>query len=1137
MPFSPTVTDDEEHPPALSGTPTAWITLGLIVALAAGWLFSDQLLCGAVRTVFFASSQLCGERVHVEKIFMAPDGGFDLRGIEWTRGRQEHGSSLRCDWAIIRTVSAWRMIFPAAGQGRGWIRELIVGKAKLLVDVRDTPQATTASSGRPSANGLFLNPRFLPAALSAGPVDVVVIGSAGRIAVNGLTLRLPSRWPGRVALSDATIDVGSWHRMVPKGTAPAQWDGGPLRIGELGLGDGMTLKELTLRPLEDRLEFGLRGVIGKGILRGDGSIGRQGQSSRLEVTLVGEGLGLDAFAGFLKDGNQATGTISQARLTFRGDPTRPLDADSALRLVAKNFRWEGKGWESLRVAATLTGRTLTLSELLLRQGENELEAEGQSRLPADWHALMHAPFRANFSAMLSDAGSLASLAGPSLGRLGGGLSFEGELHGADNKAEGYCNFAGSGTRLRDLAVDWLKGSILFKGEKTELAYFEAHAGEDRVEASGTLANSMPHDYSAQATVASGNFPKRLAQLGVATVSASGSGGLKGTWQGWGSTAGHTGSFQASTTDWVSRWTTTGMSGSFEGSYGPGRFTLSKAEFLQDDLTLSMRLEATASKLAVSSIRALRAGKTQPLLEGSVSLPVDANDGWESGDLLRTLSMDKPVAADLRLRGITAGELAGVLGQKSGIRGTLDGELSVAGTPGEPLLNGTLHLGKFTPPDGGEPRDLQLSIETHDHRASVSLKQEGAEPPPLALRIAGPLRLTNDQGRLRFAGESEPLEGAVALRQIPLDGWASLLGLGGDRWPLLHATGTGDVKVSGTAGQPALGGTMVLRAKQAGLFGRNRLEDVDLPLVMAGGKPVMIMTNGSARYAGKPVALSGKIDLGGDTRESDVRMEGCSLPVSLGLGIITTADADLRFTAKGTNPPVLGGAVVLQPAAIDLCRRLTPCFAPPGIALAAATPSPQPTAALGNLQLALTLKTSGSKGEAAEPSAPQIWADLSVQGEARSPKVTGSVTAINQTLRLPSGSFLLPEAKIVLDEAGTKMESAHAFGITRLGFCTLSPSGDLEKTDCGIAGREGTMAADLLLALASSPSGRGDNAAPILQIAAWLRQETLFPTPAAEWSTRQPGSPAPGALGYYGTPWVWNWSGESRSIEPTTNTAR
>jgi len=1144
MPFSPTTHDEAEHPPALSGTPTAWTTLGIIALLIAGWLLADELICGAIRATLVAVSWQRGESVHVEKMHLDGNGGVEMRGIEWSFGPKEHRSSLKCDWAILRVNSPWRLIFHGGGGEHRILSEVMAGKSRLLVDLLQTPASVKAPAENSGGARLALpNPNLLPASFTAGPVDTVVIGENGRIAVNGLFLRLPSRWPGRITIGDSTADVGSWRRTIPKGSAPAFWDGTTLRIGEMGLVEGLDLQELTLKPLDDRLEFGLRGMIGKGILRGDGSLGTKGPAGWLEVTLVGERLGLEAFSGLMKDDNRATGTIQQARFTFRGDPRRPMDADSALRLVARNFRWEGKGWESLRVAATLTGRTLTVSEMLLRQGDNELEAEGQSRLPADWRAILRAPFSGTFRATLADAGTLAALAGPELVPLGGGLSFEGEIRGADNKAEGYCNFAGSGTRLRDLSVDWMKGCILFEGEKTQLAYLEASAGADRIVAEGTVANSRPHAYSAKADVAVKNLTKSLAQLGITTPPAIGGGALRATWQGEGetSTTNHTGTFQASVSDWVSRRTKAGMSGRFEGGYSPGRLELSKAEFFQGDLTLSMQLKATRGNITASSIKATRPGKPKPLLEGYLSLPVDPNDFRESGDALRTLAMDSPVSMNMLFRGIKAEELADLLGQQAGFTGTLEGAIAANGTPAEPDLDATLRIGKFSPGAGGATRDLSLAISTGNHIVSVGLEQQPALNSPLRLQATLPLRLAIDHGRLRLADESATIEASAVLRQVPLDGWIDLLD-GKKAVPLLQATATGDVRLLGTVAKPTLEGSLGIKAREAILYGPTRLQNLDLTFRMDGKSPVMTMTNGSASYAGKPLALSGTLALVGQESEAKWRLDGSELPVSLGSEIHTVASAALQLTSKGTNAPVLAGTVSLKPAALDLRRKLTPVFAPPGLTISPVPFSTQGEqgSSLDNLQLDLAVKTPAlPHTESESPTlAPLVMADLTVRGTADVPKVTGSVTAINQTLRLPSGTFYLPEARLLFGEGGERFDAEPSFGITSLGLCTVTPGGPASALRCGIAGPEGTAAPDLMMALLSPVPKRGEkvvNSAAILQGAAWARQAMLFPTPAAEWSTSRLGSHQPGALGFYGTPWIWNWSEGSTTTRTATNT--
>lgn len=1125
MPFSPTITDEETHPPARSGTPTAWITLGLIGLLFAAWLFSGQIATGVIRLALLGTMVARGEQLHVEKISLEPDGAIALRGIAWNRGSKEHRSSLKCDWALIRLASPWRIFFGAKGNDRRWIREISAGKYKLLADLRHTPGSEAGPSGkdvRGAAAWGLPSAENLPASFAAGPADIVVIGEAFRIAVNGLQLNLPDRWPGRITMGGATVDLGSRHATIPKGAAAALWNGETLRIGGLELGEGIGLKEAMLTPMKDRLEFGLRGTIGKGILRGDGSFGRDKQGDRLEVTLVGERLGLEEFGGFLKDPQQATGTISQARLTFRGNPSRPLEADGALRLIARNFRWEGKGWESLRIVATLTGRNLTLSELLMRQGDNELEARGQSRLPEDWRNVLRAPFSATFSATLVDAGSLAAIAGPEFRGLGGGLSFDGEIHGADNKAEGYCNVEGNKSRIRDLPIDWLKGNILFEGEKMHVTYFEARSGEDRIVGEGTVDNARPHPYSAKAEVNVKNLTSRLRQLGLDTATAIGSGSVKGTWEGVGSNTNHEGSFGASVSEWVSPMTRAGLSGRFEGRYTDRRLEFTKAHFVQDNLTVSMQLAFTPENITATAIKAVREGASKPLLEGSVTLPVDANDFRASGNLFNTLDMDHPLSLDLKMSGIKAEDLAEALGQKAGFAGTLDGGISVKGTPAMPEIESTLRIAKFTPQPGTAGQDLTLVGQTKDHRLILSVDQEPAAKSPLSLRASLPLQFINDHGHLRFTEGGASIEGALSLHQTPLDGWFALLGAAG-KWPLLGVAGTGDLKVIGSVGKPSVEGSLSVTAREALLFGSEKLHSVTLPFLMDGKSSAMVLTSGSASYAGKPISLSGTITLGGDEAGASLRITGSDVPVNIGSAFTATGNADLKLTASRAAEPVLAGTLTLKPSAVDLGRRLSPCFAPPGFALAGNPLAPvNAEAAMADLQLALEIKSSG---QTTNPVTPLVFVDLSVKGSAQAPKVTGKIAAANQTLRLPAGAFLIPEAHLFLDATGTRLDPAPAFGFTRIGPCVLTPAFDTAGASCGVEGLAGATAADMIMALGSDP---------VLQAASWLRQQTLFPMPAARWSTSARDAYMPGSLGFYGTPWVWNWTRSEGGTEPNNN---
>ena len=1134
---------DVDHPPARSGTPTAWVALAVIFFLVTGWIFADRLACAAIRAGIAAASWTRGESVAISGLFFNERGDLEAHGLVWAWGPKDHRSTLKSDWIIISPAPLRTLLFSKAGEERRWIREFALGKSRLLLDFRRGTAGNTPPSGAaalPESGSFFIKPSLLPCSLAGGPIDAVLIGEGNRLEVNDLWVMLPDRWTGRISFRGATADLGSWHRAIPAGSCEALWENGSLRMGSLGLGEGMALGELTLKPLGGRLEFGLRGTIGKGLLRGDGSLGFSGGKSPadLDVTLVGERLGLEAFNDILDREKRATGLISQARFTFRGDPARPLEADASVRMIAKNFRWEGRGWESLRLAATLTGRTLSLSELSLRQGENEVDAEGRSTLPADWRLILRAPFSANFRAQLEDAGSLLSLAGSELqglGTLGGGLALEGEIHGADNRAEGYCNLSGNGTRLRGLTLDWMKGWILFEGEKTRLLSLIAQSGPDRITLEGTVNNNRPHDYEGRAEVAVADLSKRLAQLGILIAAVKG-GTLAGTWQGTGSMNQHTGTFQARVTDCVGRWTPAGLSGSFEGSYAPGKVEISKAEFRQENLRLGLQMAATQQQFSLYGIWVRRDEKGRPLLEGSLSLPLDGTEFLGTG-ALATLAMEKPLALDLHLRGIRAGELAGLLGQEAPFGALLEGEVTAAGTPVTPDLHVSLKASQFTPrsirgaASESKPTkplgDLTFIAQTAEGKTAMKLSMEPSANAPLVVALSLPLQLALKEDSLHLANGEAPLSGTATLHGLALDDWAGLFALPIEsvfRQPLAD----GDITLSGTSRKPVFGGYLLLRASSIIPIAGQGLRDLQIPLAFDGGKAVL-GEHASASYQGKPVVLGGEIDWTEGNLAVEMKLRGTDLPVSPGEGIATTGDADLTLTRKGGKDPLLAGELRLHPAKADLKRALTPAFTPPALFIPALSGTSAKTdAQTGGLQLDLAVMT--PEKEASTVAGPIITTDLRIKGSAYAPAVNGTVAARNQTVALPAGDFLLPSAKVTVEQSVPRLEEGTLYGFTRAGFCVLSPGGSLAAPTVAVDGIGETAAPDLLMALASPPR-KISSSAPIRQGAAWLRQLTVAPVAARDWITSRLGTPEAGSLGFYGSPWGWS-SAQSSAPQKT-----
>jgi len=1122
------ITEDSDHPPAMSGTPTAWRTLVLLALAVAFGLFYKPVFCTALRGGLALAVWGYGGELHMDQLALTDDGWIQARGITCLLGPRNHRSIIKSTGIAVRLVSM-RQLFQSAKAGpQRFVGELIVGKTKVLLDTRDEAHLAKPLTNRSVRSLLsFVRPGlFLPSiSCMVESLDLVMIGDHHRLAVNGLTLRLPDRWAGRISYADGVVDVGNWHSILPKATAPASWEGGILHLGMLDLGHELLLREASLRPTPGGMDFGVKGTVGHGLLRGDGTLGMPLNPNHLELTLVGEGLALEAFREWMKDEKKATGVISQARLTFRGDPSDPVNADSSLRLIARDFHWEGKGWESLRLAAKLTGRNLTLSELHLQQKENAVTASGQSHLPADWHAALRSPFTGKFHAELEDAGVLAGLAGPEFAQLGGGLLLEGEICGAENKAEGYCNLTGTDMTIRKLPLDWLKGCIIFAGNQTQLTSLEAWSGRDHLNLSGQIANSRPHAYKAEAQADVRDLTKRLSQLGVTTASIIGGGGVKFRWQGEGTTEVHTGSFQTQINGWVSKWTTTGMSGTFEGNYAPGKVELTKADFKQDDLTLGLKLSATQAAFRATDIVATRAEKELPLVKGDLLLPFNAPEFWQSGDVLKTIAMDGPVDINLHLKGIKAEEIAGLLGQQIPFVGTLEGSIAAKGTPAKPELQAAMSIRNFSPKQGGPTADLSVSLVAGQGKARAKLLQEPASASPLSVELEGQLSLVNDQGTLRIRDTDQSISGSATLQRVPLDGWVSMARL--EPWPLKKALMDGKIRLSGSWQQPVMEGSLLLEAEKGELFSSYTLEHLSMPITLSSAKAAL--GPGSAVYRYKPLTLLGELSWEKSPLKGGLRLLGKDLPMTLSGGLDALADADLVLGVAAQST-VLSGSLALHGLTGVLRPDLTPAFAPPACTLnfpvRESSQDPVGERGLKNLQVDLSLRTEGLVMMVPQTNT-SIALDMKAAGSALAPSWSGTIQGKNMEFTLPCGTFFAPQARMVLEGERRILSGDTAYGLTKQGFSVLSLGGALPNPKIAYEGEAGIMAPDLLMAMATR---RGEQWKTLMsQGSSWCRQNQLFPLPATKWMTSRLGDYEPAALGFYGSPWIWDlsWGGKGQ----------
>jgi hypothetical protein len=559
-----------------------------------------------------------------------------------------------------------------------------------------------------------------------------------------------------------------------------------------------------------------------------------------------------------------------------------------------------------------------------------------------------------------------------------------------------------------------------------------------------------------------------------------------------------------------------MSGRFEGAYAPGTISLSKAEARQDGLKVVWKLTATPQKLQVSSITATREGRAKPLVEGSFSLPVNAADLWQSGDVVRTLGLADPLEVRLFLHGIDAQELAAALGQKPVFVGILDGTVMVSGTCTDPEIHTALRVAHFEVPKGTPANDLSMTLEATNGRLTAIVHEEPEASSPLSLKLDIPLHLTSDQGLLRLARNTSPVQGEATFRKVSMEGWASSVNVAA--WPLRDSTVNGALTLSGTLLNPDLHGALTLTASTARLFGETPLSNLVLPVVLT--NTAATIDKGSAFYAKQPVSIAGSLDWNGGTPNGSVHLTGTNLPLTIVPGVQTAGRVDLLLGTKGTNPPLLSGTIELTSLESRRSASLTPFFAPPGIATAAAFQKTNDPGVTTPLQVDLAITTAGSL-----PVTPggqtRLSTDLHLRGSAATPRMEGGLAVANATIDLPSGKFYLPAATLQLHEEGDMDVHAEAFGITRHGLCALDITKTGGQTVVSLPVASDETAAEMIRGL-SQPPAEDLASGFILQSDAWLRQKMMLPMPATAWAMSRLGSNTAEALGFYGSPWVLNW---------------
>lgn len=842
---------------------------------------------------------------------------------------------------------------------------------------------------------------LLPRVVEVDDVSGTFFDPGFSLTVRNLSLTLLESRPGLFSVREIAWSGGMQGTVGPL-QAATTWKDGVVILGGLILREGLSIDTLGIDPFRPGgPSVALAGSVFGGQIRGDLFLG-----PLMEAALSVQGVPLDRFPAVIGWRDRVQGRLVEGRLTFRGDPSRPADAEGSLRLSASGFRWNDRGWESLKIGASLIHGRLTVSEFDLQQKENKVSAHGEISLSKGWREIAKAPFLVNLRADIKEPAALANLTGGDFGSASGTLSANGSLSGRDGEFDGFLNVEGREITYLGLPTTSLRLEAVFRKRELEVAKFELLAGKDLVRGQGAIHLAKPHPYS-------GSLDLRIADIGRYLTpfvgGAPAAGALEIRWSGDGTPKAHSGAFDIKLDRFVSNATPQGLSGRFVGTYSPQNVYLSELAIFNGPLRFSARATAAASGIALKDME-IRSSKTV-LLDGELFFPVDVFSLAAAPGQAPAVDEEKEVYLSLRTpSSLEVADLWELAGQPAPVRGILKTRIEVTGKPALLDASGNLSISKITSAsDTPLPESsLNLTLASGNGTARWTGQLETKGLPPLNLEARIPFGLVRSaEGGWTWVDPSGSFEASAVFPQTDVAIFRPLL----PRLRTLAGRLSGSLNVKGTAANPQVRGAIELQGGQLEVSART-------PPVS--NVKARIEFDGAAATVREFV---GDVGAGTFTVTGGMRLEGPSFDLRLvGDRVLLGRDAGFRLRANidvravGTGPDgSVTGTVGLVDGRIYRRLEITPLLVPvPGEAPFTLAPPylpgsvPQPFARwklnvkVGN-ETPFLLKGNLADGE--------IVPELSIGGTLGNPVPTGRISLRGVRAFLPFTTLTIPDGRI------------------------------------------------------------------------------------------------------------------------------
>lgn len=1051
--------DSAERPQtaAASRRPLRWILPAAVIVLSALWVAQGPLIRTAARFALPALARSSGYDIEFEVLPARFFGPLLLGNV---RLRDAGGTDLRASQVELTL----RSIADFTGAPRRIIRRIGVR------DLEGVFHVAAPSPARPAVDEHRTRRWFRqdwPAVIDIAATKVFVsFGEQRHMLLKDAGLLLSEEQTGTFRAGEAACRVGEWSKTFTGLKGVSAWRGGVVYLADVALADDAVVEKFSVSPANPGA-FAINARVFGGSLYADWTGGTPATAALNVFNMSLEGLGR-----FLALDKPMRGELGLLKFTFNGDPSAPLDAQSSLRVEAKDFAWEKRAFAGLRLGASFSGRHLKIDECELGQKSNRVSLRGSLLLPSrDWR---QSPVSLDIDAAAREVRDLADLLGlPRNKQISGGMTLEGKITGRLGEPAGWLRARGWDLRAPGIPAASLQADAVFADGAVNIAAAESHSGPDFMRASGEISLRGSFTYRGRLEARIREVSRYLEPLGRFAPDWARQGGVLLFWDGDGTESAHSGVVSLELYNFSGDLNPVPVNGKFAATYSPGNVYVSRLLLDRGPLSLSASCYLSAKGLSVQDIQLFNV--RERLLRAELFLPVSFPLLLEGKTWSQTMIPGRDVYANVRTDNLRLGPLANLFGQTAVWEGQVDWKLDASGPWENPSVASVLSadglradLGSFAIPVS----HLETKASLAQKRLDFSGKLETGGADAVKWSAAVPVLGRDNEGGWHFLDRAQPVAAQIDVSLPDLRKFAG-------SQPLSGKFG-GTVKASGLLSSPALDGAFEWdKVTIAPVEGLAPVTDFAGQIVFAGSEAKLARGNG--KMGGGAFTTEAQWNFADPTKVvSSAIISGQRLELLASDKFRFAADVKLAFQRTAGSCTATGDVALLQSKA--------------NVALSA-TPQLEPAGTKGNpVALSAPFRIGGWLSDcnadirihSAEPLELTQGASASVDvwltGPLRETVPVGTIECSGLQAALPAGPLALTRAKFyftrempwipVLDLAGAMQVHGHQINAIAWG-----PLGDQRLELTSMPEVPPAQIAELLSMGASAKRPRKEKSAP------------------------------------------------------------